>query len=335
MSSTSIYTFKPTYLYIKQHTITGKLYFGKTSKPWPWVESYLGSGHHWLRHINKHGIEHVITLWYCLFLDKDSITEFALMCSKNWDIVNSKEWLNLSEENGLDGGTTGYAKPGTISAKDSNGNIFLVKKDDPKWVSGELIGIMNGHKHNDEVCINHSKSGTKYLIHTPDSTFDSWREAVKVTGLSRDALTYLTEEPSKPITEYAIEKYNLPKDWSNKLRIEIGFWLEQKNTYRSNQNRSKHQSLEHRIINSRENTQVFINTPSGRFDSWLEASLKSNLPIISLKYLCNTKKVHPRSIKTYGLPPEWVWKLTSELGYWKEPKPTFKPSPKKGIPKSQ
>ena len=24
--------FKPTYLYIKQHTVTGKLYFGKTTK---------------------------------------------------------------------------------------------------------------------------------------------------------------------------------------------------------------------------------------------------------------------------------------------------------------
>ena len=36
--------FSPTYLYIKQHSVTGKLYFGKTSKPYPYVENYLGSG---------------------------------------------------------------------------------------------------------------------------------------------------------------------------------------------------------------------------------------------------------------------------------------------------
>lgn len=53
-----IYT--PTYLYIKQHTITGKLYFGKTIKD---PEKYMGSGTHWKRHINKHGKEHVETLW--------------------------------------------------------------------------------------------------------------------------------------------------------------------------------------------------------------------------------------------------------------------------------
>lgn len=37
-------TFEPTYLYIKQHSITGKLYFGKTVKN---PEKYNGSGSPW------------------------------------------------------------------------------------------------------------------------------------------------------------------------------------------------------------------------------------------------------------------------------------------------
>jgi hypothetical protein len=102
MSSTSnLSTFKPTYLYIKQHSVTGKLYFGKTvQKP----ETYLGSGKHWQRHINKHGKEHVVTLWYCLFLDQEDCTSFALAFSKHHQIVESNDWLNLVIEDGLDGG---------------------------------------------------------------------------------------------------------------------------------------------------------------------------------------------------------------------------------------
>jgi hypothetical protein len=95
----SIYTFSK-YLYIKQHSITGKLYFGVTSKN---PEIYLGSGKRWTNHIKKHGKEHVVNLWYCLFLDQESCTEFALNFSNQENIVESNEWLNLTPENAKDG----------------------------------------------------------------------------------------------------------------------------------------------------------------------------------------------------------------------------------------
>ena len=94
----NIYT--PTYLYIKQHSVTEKLYFGKTKHS---PDAYIGSGLYWLRHIKDHGKEHVVTLWYCLFLDKESIKEFALNFSKQENIVESECWANLIEENGLNG----------------------------------------------------------------------------------------------------------------------------------------------------------------------------------------------------------------------------------------
>jgi hypothetical protein len=90
-----------TFLYIKKHSITGLLYFGKTTKN---PEKYYGSGKYWLKHIKKHGKKHVVTLWYCLFLDKDTLTSFALNFSKQNNIVKSDLWANLTEENGLDGG---------------------------------------------------------------------------------------------------------------------------------------------------------------------------------------------------------------------------------------
>jgi hypothetical protein len=97
--------FKPTFIYIKQHSKTGLLYFGKTSRssfsfrP----DSYLGSGKYWKSHLNTHGKQYVITLWYCLFTDKEELIKFALAFSKQENIVKSSDWANLKPENGLDG----------------------------------------------------------------------------------------------------------------------------------------------------------------------------------------------------------------------------------------
>ena len=90
-----------TYLYIKQHEITGLKYFGKTTKN---PETYLGSGKYWKKHIKKYGQNFVKTIWYQLFIDKNELIQYALDFSKRNNIVNSKEWANLKEENGLDGG---------------------------------------------------------------------------------------------------------------------------------------------------------------------------------------------------------------------------------------
>jgi hypothetical protein len=90
--------FKATYLYIKQHSVTGKLYFGKTIQN---PEKYLGSGRYWKAHIKKHGEKHVINLWYCLFLEVEDIVEFAISFSYRENIVESDIWLNAMEETGL------------------------------------------------------------------------------------------------------------------------------------------------------------------------------------------------------------------------------------------
>jgi hypothetical protein len=106
--------FNPTWLYIKQHKITGLLYFGKTTgSEKHLLERYHGSGDYWTDHINKHGKEHVETIWYCLFVEKDELVKFALMCSDLWNIVGAKDvhgkkiWANMKPENGLDGNPPG------------------------------------------------------------------------------------------------------------------------------------------------------------------------------------------------------------------------------------
>ena len=95
--------FKPTYLYIKKHTETGKMYFGKTTRTN--VEKYLGSGIHWTRHIKAHGKDKVVTLWYFLFTDIESLVDAATFMSDVLNIVDSSDWLNIKPESGLDGGS--------------------------------------------------------------------------------------------------------------------------------------------------------------------------------------------------------------------------------------
>jgi len=92
--------YKPTWLYIKQHNITGLKYFGKTTVSDP--IKYKGSGIYWLRHLKKHG-NNVSTIWSQLFTDQQELIEYALNFSKKNMIVESKNWANLKEENGLDG----------------------------------------------------------------------------------------------------------------------------------------------------------------------------------------------------------------------------------------
>lgn len=112
--------FIPTYLYIKRHLITGKYYFGKTTKKDP--VKYLGSGQHWVPHIKKHGIEHVETIWHELFTNQEDCTEFALFFSEEMDIVKSDKWLNLKPENGVDGTIPGSKLSEAHKAKLSEAN---------------------------------------------------------------------------------------------------------------------------------------------------------------------------------------------------------------------
>lgn len=97
-----IKTFVPTYLYIKQHNITGVKYFGKTTLPYDKMLEYKGSGDRWLNHLGKHGAD-IKTIWFKLFDNEQECTEFALKFSKQENIVESSEWANLIPENGLSG----------------------------------------------------------------------------------------------------------------------------------------------------------------------------------------------------------------------------------------
>ncbi len=92
--------FYPTYLYVKTHNITGLKYFGKTTGD-PF--KYRGSGKRWLAHIKKNGYN-VTTEVLGYFENEIECTKAALNFSKINQIVESTDWANMIDENGVDGG---------------------------------------------------------------------------------------------------------------------------------------------------------------------------------------------------------------------------------------
>jgi hypothetical protein len=94
------------YLYIKTHQTTSLKYFGKTTRD-PYT--YKGSGTYWKSHLKKHGNN--VDTELLGFFNEEEVESVALKFSKDNNIVESKEWANLIEENGLDGGATFTGKP--------------------------------------------------------------------------------------------------------------------------------------------------------------------------------------------------------------------------------
>ena len=99
------------YLYIKTHQTTSLKYFGKTTKSDPY--NYKGSGTYWKSHLKKHGNN--VDTEILGFFNEDEVESVALKFSRDNNIVESKEWANLIEENGNDGGATSTGK--TLSAE--------------------------------------------------------------------------------------------------------------------------------------------------------------------------------------------------------------------------
>jgi hypothetical protein len=133
--------FKPTFLYIKRHTKTGKLYFGKTTLL-ERIESYNGSGTYWANHIKAHGIEFVETIWYCLFTEIDELVEFATQFSETHCIVESSDWANQVPEDGISGSGVSMKRPDVAERNRSRRGI-------KKW-GGERPHPNLGKKYSDE-----------------------------------------------------------------------------------------------------------------------------------------------------------------------------------------
>ena len=101
--------FRPTALLVQTHNVTGLKYFCKTIHL-DRVHWYKGSGTVWKRHLKKHGND-VSTGIMGVYYDRQRCVEAALEFSRTHNIVASKEWANLVEENAETGAQGGDKHP--------------------------------------------------------------------------------------------------------------------------------------------------------------------------------------------------------------------------------
>tara|TARA_B100000508_G_C11451204_1_gene274173 strand:- start:946 stop:1491 length:546 start_codon:yes stop_codon:yes gene_type:complete len=147
-------------------------YLGKSSKVN--LNDYKGSGIRWNNHCKKNGYESVITEWISeWFNTSEEINNKALFLSEKYDIVNSNDWANLKEENGLDGGDYGYRGASkfrkTVLSKEWKETVGKKKKEkylrtinDPEWK--ETVGNPGHRKQSRKI---------KETINNPE-----WKETV-------------------------------------------------------------------------------------------------------------------------------------------------------------
>jgi len=126
-------------IYKTTNKIDGKIYIG-VHQTKNIDDSYMGSGKHLKRAIEKYGVENFEREILQIF---DNVEDMYSMESVlvNEEFVKRKDTYNI-----VPGGecSSWYVTKGYTTVRDKNDNIFNVKVDDPRVLSGELKGITYG-----------------------------------------------------------------------------------------------------------------------------------------------------------------------------------------------
>lgn len=207
------------YLLIKEHRETGLKYLCKhSSDDLEGCLKYNGSGTYWKKHINKHGKNIKTT---CLFVtdDKLEFREVAKKYSVLYDVVNSKEWANLTHEEGQGGNTVvdkkQHSEKTSLGIKKSENYEKLlshlkehIKVIQPLAASAakqKLTGVKKSEQHKKNmrgkrphVSQCGSNNNNAKQIQTPFGIFGSIREAShKIEGYTYRMITYRLQSDDK------------------------------------------------------------------------------------------------------------------------------------------
>lgn len=121
MDSNNIY-----HLYLKTHNVTGFKYLGVTKQD-PYL--YNGSGIIWKAHLKKHGYN-IKTEILSSFNNKDDLRKAGIKYSNLLNIVESKDFANLTIEKGQGGNT--WNKKGRFISNETKLKMSVSKKGVPK-----------------------------------------------------------------------------------------------------------------------------------------------------------------------------------------------------------
>ena len=94
------------FLYLKTHNKTGLKYLGYTTQD---PHTYRGSGLHWTAHLKVHG-DDVSTTVLLETTDKSKVKSQGKYFSQLWDVVTSKDFANITVEQGQGGPIAGSGR---------------------------------------------------------------------------------------------------------------------------------------------------------------------------------------------------------------------------------
>lgn len=208
---------------------TGLFYLCKTTsdaKQSPY--EYKGSGKYWLRHIKKHK-SFIITCVVGEYDTKEELKQRGVLLSKQLNIVESKQWANLTPEQG-DGGWI----------SDQTGKHWKVSRQGcENMCHSRLLHRDKYLKAHKEKLLPQISGGnnyqSKYYIYTPWGVFETYREATTKAkqlrkegriGVVTDGTTLRKYcESSILLNEHGRRTY--PR-WRGRYTKEIGFFKERK-----------------------------------------------------------------------------------------------------------
>jgi hypothetical protein len=200
------------YLLVKEHNLTGLKYLCKKSAhSFDECVKYKGSGTYWKKHLAKHGNDVSTT---CLFVteDKQEFKKIATKYSKEYDIVNSKQWANLTIEEGQGGNTVVdlklHKEKTSFGIKHSKNyskhldflkeHIKIIQPLAAKAAKEKMTGVPKTEQHKQNMRgkrphVNQTGSNNNFAkkIETPFGVFGSIREASnKIKGYTYKMIWY-------------------------------------------------------------------------------------------------------------------------------------------------
>ncbi len=121
------------FLYKTTNLLNGKVYYGIHSTN-NIEDDYLGSGSYFYRSLKKYGKENFKREILEFFDNREDLVKAEKELVTE-DLVKDSNCYNVQV------GGEGWNSINTIAVKDNNGNCFRVHRDDPRYLSGELVGI--------------------------------------------------------------------------------------------------------------------------------------------------------------------------------------------------
>jgi hypothetical protein len=147
--------YKYHYFYKTTNNINGKYYYGMHSTN-NLDDGYKGSGVLLREAFNKYGKDNFTTEILKFFDTREELSEYERIFIDD-KLIGDDMCYNIGV-----GGIGGFLSNKIIVVRDKDGNVYVVSKDDPRFLSGELVSIFKDIPKSDKAKENISKGVKRF-----------------------------------------------------------------------------------------------------------------------------------------------------------------------------